>query len=82
MLPMAREERNPDEMIDRLADRAERLVHHASLRVEKRRPRAPLRFSYDVIDYLSQRLAAAEYCLQESLGIAEYRRLLRWLDLR
>ncbi len=82
MLPMGRWEQSPDELIDRLADRADRLVHTATMRVEKRRPRAPLRFSYDVINYLSQRLAAAEYCLQESLGLAEYRRLLRWLDLR
>lgn len=81
MLPMGRWQENPDKMIDRLADRADRLVHQASFAVEKRRPRAPLRFSYDVIHYLSQRLAAAEYCLEESLGLAEYRRLLRWLDL-
>lgn len=82
MLPMKRWERNPDAMIDRLADRADRLVHRATALVDKRRPRAPLRFSYDVIQYLSQRLAAAEYCLHESLGVAEYRRLLRCLGLR
>ncbi len=66
---------NKDRLIDRLANRADLLVREAVDHARTIHSHEPLRYNLTVIDYLSQRLSLAEYCLRRNLGYAFYRRL-------
>lgn len=86
--------RLPANWIDRVSDRAARTADRAVLQIElrdragladrarlHRRPVHRLRHAYAVVEFLSQQLALAEFCLLRGFSYAEYRRLSRALDL-
>lgn len=67
--------RQRDRLIDRLANRADRLVKQAVEHAHTIHSHEPLRYNLTVIDYLSQRLSLAEDRLRRNLGYGYYRRL-------
>ena len=66
-----------DRLIDRVANRSDRLIDLAYERARRIDPAQPLYHGVHVVDFLSRRLALAEFCLAEGCGHKAYRRMLK-----